>query len=69
MIKRKVKKRMGQPPKGKDALRANIIVRVKDSDKKRLDRDAKALGKKPTALAREFILTGLDRTERKGKNA
>ena len=65
MAKSKVKKLMGQPPKGADALKSNIVVRVKESDKKRLDRSAKAIGTKPTALAREFILDGLDRVEKR----
>ena len=71
MAKRKVKKRMGQPPKGANALRTNIVTRVKVPDKMRLDREARAQdNKKPSALARELILDGLAKLEkkRKGRN-
>ena len=61
-------KRMGQPPKGEEALRADITTRLKRADRKRLNQEAKAQeNKKPSTLARELILEGLNRAERKRK--
>lgn len=61
------KKRMGQPPKGAEALGAEINIRVKKTDKQRGIKEAKGQGKSLAKLVREFFLDGLARLDRKRK--
>jgi len=67
MSKTPERKRMGQPPKGPDALTEKVNTRLKKSDLKRGLREAKAQGKSLARLIREFFLDGLARLERKQK--
>ena len=61
--------RRGQPPKGEKALKADINVRLRGKDRERLDQAAKRSGVGPATKARDYILEGLEREERKGSAA
>lgn len=65
MSKAPGKKRIGQPPKGADALTEKVNTRIKKSDLKRGLQEAKSQGKSLAKLIRELFLDGLARLERK----